>query len=62
MAPKGEKGYLSSIDLSYSLLFIRWGTSQVQFFLQWTNLIGPSLKKKNEIMKAPQNRRFYFEI
>jgi len=29
------------------LLFIRWGPSQLFFFVQWANLIGPSLKKWN---------------
>ncbi len=44
------------------LLFTsRWGASQVQFFLQRANLIGPSLNK-TKTMEAPQNIRFYFEV
>jgi len=46
MAPKGEKGYLSSIDLSYSLLFIRWGTSQVQFFFAMNQFNWPLTQKE----------------
>jgi hypothetical protein len=54
------------------LLSVRWLTylpyysldgvpPKFNFFLQWANLIGPSLKKK-EIMEIPQGRRFYFEV
>jgi hypothetical protein len=52
-----------SVLMSSPLLFIRWGASQVFFFLvwQWANLIGPSLQIK-ETMEAPQNTRFYFEV
>jgi len=53
------------LDPTYSpLLLIRWGASLVFFFFFppcnkpiW--LVHHS--KKNETMKAPQNRRFYFE-
>jgi len=45
------------------LLFIRWGASQVLFFiLTMSQLDWPITYKKKETMEAPQNRRFYFEI
>jgi hypothetical protein len=46
-----------------SLLFIGWGASQVQFFYFCNEPIWLAHhSKKNETMKTPQNRRFYFEI
>ncbi len=52
-----KKTNLQAYTQPLSPLNIRWGASQVQFFvLQWANLVDPSLKPKKKTMEAPQSR------